>query len=69
MQKSLNSLLFLIQISYDRLSVVQSTSRKHIDIVMVAHASQKFKAIWSYIELELVSFACKPDISLFVGEN
>ena len=65
-QESQNGLFGSVKVVDDWLGIVKSASRKNIDIVVLAHVGQKFKAIWSDIELEFVTFMVVGDICLLV---
>lgn len=69
MQKTLNSLLFLVEVSNYWLGIVKGAGCEDIDVVVIAHAGQKLEAVGSHIELELVSLAGKPNICLIIGED
>ena len=69
MQKSHNSLFFLIKIGDNRLSVVLSASCKHIDRVILTEIGQELETVRSHIELELISFVSEFDICFLVSED
>lgn len=69
MKKSLDRLLFLVEIGDNRFCVVMGASSEDIHIVVKAHIGQEFEAIGPHVELELISFAGKLHISFVVGKN
>ena len=64
-QKSMDSLFWCVQVIDDWLSIVQCSCSEDIDIVMLTHIGQKFEAIGSNIEFELISFMGMSNISFF----
>jgi hypothetical protein len=66
MQKSMDCLLWLIEIVDDRFSIVKGACSKDIDIVVLAHVRQKLKAVGSNVESELISFVDMSHISFLV---
>lgn len=59
----------MVEVGNDWFCVVMSASGEDIDVVVVAHVSQELKAIWSHVELELISFTSKLHVGFVVGKD
>lgn len=65
----MDGLAFLVKVLDNRLGVVHSRSRKHIDGVELGHLLEELEAIRSHIELELVTPHHEADVGFFRGED
>ena len=65
----MNSFLLLIEIVNDGFCVIMCPSSEDIDVVILAHVGEKLIAIWSNIELELITFMTEFYISFLIGKD
>lgn len=65
---SQNGFLFLVQVANNWFSIILGSGCEHINVENLTHRWQKFQAVRSDIEFELIAFVSKLDISFFVCE-